>query len=286
MTSFSSFVPPVSVNPTRELAPGVWWLSSCRVVERGERITHFHLSTFLILGSEETLLFDTTFGHGDAFQALEHDLDQLLAGRTLDWVVPSHPEAGHVGGLRRLLRKYPEARVPGSLRDYHFYFPEFEDRFAPLEFGSHVPLGGGESFVVLPGLIRDLPTTQWGYSTAGKVLFVSDGLGFGHHPVDEVEVEDDDDPPSHLPGECTLMASELPAPPTLEQIAYTNRSGLFFLNYMRPEHLLTKVIDPFEQLLRDYPTNIIAPAHGAVIDDLEFVHLLFEGYRKAFHTEL
>ena len=241
----------------RRLTPSVTWLGDCLKRTEAGAPVHVHTSSFLVEGDAQTLLVDT--GHPTHWSSVERQLDELLAGRTLDWIFPTHPELPHAGNLNRLLAKYPGARVTGDVRDYPLYCPEYGDRLVPRLAGDELDLGG-RRIVFLDAPIRDLPSTLWAYETSGRILFVADAFGYTHGGV----IAPDADEPLHLPGECGLLSTELPLPPSVEQTAFLTRAALFWSRYVDVAPHFAEV----EALLERYPADLVAPAHGNVIADL------------------
>jgi hypothetical protein len=123
--------------------------------------------------------------------------------------------------------------------------------------GTRLDLGGPE-FVFVEAVMKDLPSSQWGYESSQQVLFVSDAFAYSHRPPTE-----EDDHPTHRQGECSLLASELGVPPGPEQIVWITRAALYWTRFVKMERLL----GAFSGLLDVYPARLVAPAHGAVIDD-------------------
>jgi flavorubredoxin len=195
----------------RELAPGIHWIGACISVAKGTDVFHSHFSAFVIVGESATLLIDT--GNPDHWKTVESQLDAVLAGRQLDFVVPTHPELPHGGNLARLFRKYPYLQLVGDIRDWPRILPASRDRMVPMGEGTEIALGGGYQFVFLPALIKDLPAGQSGYERKTNTMFVGDGLGYIHPPPD---VPNDVDALVHVDGECALLTSELPTPQALE----------------------------------------------------------------------
>jgi hypothetical protein len=256
----------------RAIAPNVFWLGGCLAVEMVGREVHGHSSAFLVRGASRSLLVDT--GSPQDWPQVSDALDQYLEGRPLDYVVPTHPELPHAGNLPRLLEKYPAAVAIGDVRDYHCYYPAYRDRLRSCEAGTEIDLGGGMVFTVLAAVIRDLPNTVWGYESSQQVLFVADGMSHTHHP------ELDDDEALHLPGECGLLTSEIGQPPTLDQAAFFAGRALYWSRFVDNSAAL---FEQFRLLLEEFPTRIIAPGHGNVIDDLESVLPIIErSHRDAF----
>ncbi|WP_246087023.1 MBL fold metallo-hydrolase [Nocardioides humi] len=233
--------------------------------------THLHVAPFLIVGSEGVLLYDT--GTPIQWSQVEGRLDAMLGDRPVDFIVPSHPEIAHCGNVVRLLEKYPAAKLAGDVRDYPLYFPSYADRLVEFAIGDEIDLGS-HRFVFLDAIVKDLPSTVWGYERSTGVLFVADGFAYSHQPPLE-----GDDRPTHLEGECNLFASELGTPPADDQILWITKAALYWTHFVKFDLLL----DRFQTLLETYPPKLVAPAHGAVIDDIDNVlWMIWNSLGKAY----
>lgn len=241
----------------RMIAPGIHWLVGCAPATVDGQVIHGHMSSFLVLGAEKALMYDT--GGPQDWAIVQQSLREILGGRPLDFIVPSHSELPHAGNLARLVRHYPSVRVLGDVRDYHLFYPLIADRLASWPKHRPVDLGGGYTFTLVEAPIRDLDSTQWGYESSQRVLFVSDGFSYMHdgpaYGLDE---------PAHAPGECSLLSTELRGPLRLERAVFLAFAALYWARFLDASGLF----DQFEELVRRYPTRLVAPAHGNVIDDL------------------
>jgi hypothetical protein len=256
----------------REIAPDIFWLGGCLGVELNGKIVHGYSSVYLVRGAEQSLLVDP--GHPMDWKAISDSLDNLLGGRPLDYVFPTHPEMPHAGNLGRLLAKYPAATAVGDMRDYHLYYPTFADRFRDRREGTVLDLGGGIRFELVEGIIKDLPATLWGYEQSRQVLFVSDGFAYLHHP----ELGEGDHGPYHLPGECYRKVSELDELPTVENAQWFTGFSLYWSRFTDNS---TEVFDRVRALLKTHPAALIAPAHGSVIDDVASILPVVEAAHRA-----
>jgi hypothetical protein len=254
--------------PAREIVDGIHWLGGCgsRVADSGE-VMHNAASSFLIVGTEQALLFDT--GPHGLWDALADTLDSVLGERTLDWVVPSHPEVPHCGCLARLVAKYPDVRVAGDVRDYHLYYPEIEDRLRSVGLHEPIDLGGGFTFTLVDAVMRDLPNTVWGHEGKNGVLFVADAFQYMHHAGEDGAL--------HRPGECRVLSSELPTLPTIQQAQLITRAALAWTRLTDAN----RYVDEILALIARYPTRLVAPTHGNVIDDLDpILPIMRMAYRR------
>lgn len=264
-----------ALQTARQIGDSVWWIPSCLSATLSGNEMHVHNSPYLIVGPTKTLLFDT--GHPLRFESMRQSLAELLAGRELDYIVPSHSEPPHCGNLPKLLDHFPEAVVPGNVQDYHLMFPDYADRLHPLSSGAAVPLGGNVEFTLMPALLRDLPGTQWGYLGSSRVLFTADAFAWAHRQSVE-----GDDRPVHLPGECRLMASELPRRPDFDHISWIVEAAFHWARFVPTSSYRSS----FDDLLRVFPSDVVAPAHGGVIDDMDMLDLIWSSLDRSFDPDL
>jgi hypothetical protein len=258
----------------REIGHGIFWIGDCLRRESATAPFHLHSSAFLIIGDSQTLLIDT--GHPGHWATIESMLNQILGDRALDWIMPTHPEPAHAGNLSRLLHKYPTARVPGDIRDYHVFWPDISSRLVPMHSGDTLDLGGGVRVDVLPALIRDLPNTQWAFEHSQRVLFVSDGFAYSHQSIAE---ESDESGPIHRPGSCALLTSEIPDPPTVEEALLATRSALSWSRFVKIDEMFIQ----FVHLLDHLDVALVAPAHGNVISERDpILQVMRLAYDKAY----
>jgi flavorubredoxin len=253
------------------MAPGLHWLGSCLEVlpriqaaylkDAGTSILHAHQSFYLITGSERTVIVDT--GQPQHWPLIERQLERVLAGRTLDYVFPTHPEFVHYGLLPYWLRKYPNARALGDIRNFHLYHPDLIDRCETRRPGEVIDLGD-RSLLVVEAIIHDIPNSLWAYDTGSRTLFSSDAFAYSH---------------AHNAGECALTSRELPA--NLDDVAMTISSALHWARYVDDTRPLFARIDDFR---RDHPVDAIAPAHGSfVLDPGLMMDVLSRGFGEARH---
>ena len=250
---------PVPVFP-REFSPGAFWFTGClRITVNGKEL-HNHNSCFLLIGSKATVLIDTAPPF--AWNDLRPQLLEVLNGRRLDYVFPTHPEAPHMGNLGRLLREFPDAWIIGDTRNYELYVPEAADRLRPMAAGEEIDLGD-RTLVIVPGVVHDLPNTLWAYVPETRMLFVSDGYPYTH---------------DHNEGECAMTSSELAQLPRVEDTKVVIEGALGWTRYVDAELTIGKL----REVLARYPADIIAPTHGGVIMNARELTDVFEtGLREA-----
>lgn len=246
----------------REVAPGIHWLGQCQEGVANGAAFHQHFSAYVVVGPTATLMVDT--GMPSAWDTIQRQLDAVLAGRDLNWLLPTHPELPHAGNLPRLAARYPNARIVGAVRDYHLAFPELADRLLILEEGESIDLGGGYRVIRVESVLRDLSNTAWTYEAKQLVLFTADGF-IGAHQVPGIPDADDS---IHLPGQCALTVTELAQAGgsiDFEKAALVLKLSLYWSRYRDSVPVFARL----RTLLEQYPVRMIAPAHGNIIDDVD-----------------
>ena len=241
----------------RQIAPNIYWFGNCIPVEVDGEVLHSHLGVYLLKGQSKTLLVDT--GIPRYRKSFQEQLDVALAGRSLDFIFPTHPEVPHASNLPNLLERYPAAKVVGDTRDYHLYYPHYVDHLLPKAEGDTIDLGG-LTFHFVKAVLRDLPSSLWGYEATHRVMFVADGFAFLHNGSDNPNSDD----PLHRPGDCTLTSAELIQGLDIEKGEFIVRAALYWSRYVDPDILFTQIAE----LFKTYPTDIIGPAHGHAIVDV------------------
>ncbi|WP_163167995.1 MBL fold metallo-hydrolase [Arthrobacter sp. Alg241-R88] len=233
----------------REMAPRVYWLGDCMLWPGKERLEHSYTATYLVAGTEASLLVDT--GHPKDWPVVRQQLDTLFNERgvpPLKWVFPTHCEVTHSGNLTRLLNHYPDAQAIGDMRDQQLMHPDHTDRMVHVQEGHTVDLGG-RRFTMVEAVLEDLRNSLWGYDEQEQVLFTADGMGFGHYHGEE---------------HCAKFCEEI------EHLPIAELSGQFLeyaLYWSRLKSVEPKIARLRRFITEEYPTRLIAGAHGSPISD-------------------
>lgn len=265
MTHALSSRPPVKQHELpRQISPDVLWTGGCIELELSGELVHSHFGIYCVRGTQKTLMIDT--GHPMHADRIEAALDGFLGGRPLDYLFITHAEMPHCGLLPKWMKKYPDLRVVGDVRDYGLYYPEFADRLVELAPGQSVDLGN-RRIVLVPGVWADLTDTLWAFDTGDRILFVADGFSITHH---------------HKPGRCGLTTAEQPKPDVI-MLRLLNELALQWVRYTAAE----RTYGALDTLLAGLNPAYIAPAHGAVIDDVEaMLPLVKSAMSRAWQADL
>lgn len=243
-----------SKSMSREIKPGFHWLyeggpdRSAMVESDGEspgwassdEDVYIPQCAYLLCGDEHTLLFDTL-----SPASTEHLLEQLetiLAGGTLDYLVVSHPDVPHAGNTSAVLREYPDVTLvaPRYGDDHELYRL---DEALKVGAGDEIDLGG---YVVEfhEATFLDAPVSLWMTEQSTETLFPVDWFGFPHTESERLQFVD-----------------ELDHPLTLDRLVQFHGRVLFWHQYVD----VPKVQREIDHLIEKFAPKMIAPAHGLVI---------------------
>jgi flavorubredoxin len=256
-----------------EIAPNIFWLGTCSKKQTPAGELHTGVWAYIIVGPDATFLFET--GHPQGWEIVDAQIRQCLDGRSLTYVMPTHPEIPHAGNLSGVLDGYPEAVALVDHRDYHLHFPEHSDRLRVCNVGDEFDLGGGYVFRVVNAVLRDMPNTFWGYEVSNRVLFVGDGFSYLHSPDAEPE-----ELGTHLPGQCGRASGVGEPFPSLDDFVYFASNAFYWSRYRSNADVM---FDELNRVLAECPADILAPTHGNVAHDVKrVVPLARAAYRKAY----
>ena len=150
-------------------------------------------NSYIIL-DEKTAVMDTV--DGDFSEEWLQNMEQVLAGRTPDYLVIQHMEPDHSASIPAFLQRYPETAIVSTAMGFKYmeqFFPETEiaaekrviaANGGTLELGSHTL-----HFVYAP--MVHWPEVMMTYEASEKILFAADGFGkFGALDVEEDWVDE------------------------------------------------------------------------------------------------
>lgn len=134
-------------------------------------------NSYLVL-DEKTLLLDTVDrAVGEQFF---ENLEYLLNGRSLDYVVINHMEPDHCATLGDLLRRYPQVQVVGNAKTLamigQFFSPLPEDSTLSVKEGDTL-CTGAHTYTFLMAPMVHWPETMVTYDAKDQALFSADAFG-------------------------------------------------------------------------------------------------------------
>ena len=117
------------------------------------------------------------------------NLEEVLNGRTVDYLVVSHMEPDHAANVQRLIEKYPNMQVVGNAKTFNmipqFFNVDLEGRKVVVKEGDTLNIGNHTLQFFMAPMVH-WPEVMVTYEQSEEILFSADGFGkFGALDVDE-----------------------------------------------------------------------------------------------------
>lgn len=143
-------------------------------------------NSYVILDEKVTLM--DTVDQRATKEWLEN-LDAVLEGRTIDYLVVSHMEPDHAANAKTLIDKFPNMKIVGNAKTFammsQFFDVDLTGRSVVVKEGDTLNLGAHTlQFIMAP--MMHWPEVMVTYEQSEKILFSADGFGkFGALDVEE-----------------------------------------------------------------------------------------------------
>lgn len=143
-------------------------------------------NSYVILDEKVTIMDTVDARKTDEWLA---NLDEVLAGREVDYLVVSHMEPDHASNIQRLVEKYPNAQIVGNAKTFamipQFFDMDITERSVVVKEGDTLSLGKHTLQFFMAPMVH-WPEVMVTYEQTEKVLFSADGFGkFGALDADE-----------------------------------------------------------------------------------------------------
>lgn len=134
-------------------------------------------NSYVIL-DEKTVLLDTV-DHSVCSQFLEN-LEHVLDGRTLDYIIVNHMEPDHCASLAEVVIRYPEVKFVGNAKTFtmmkQFFDFDVDNRAVVIKEGDSISTGKHTlAFAMIP--MVHWPEAMVTYDAYDKVLYSADAFG-------------------------------------------------------------------------------------------------------------
>lgn len=150
-------------------------------------------NSYIIL-DEKIAVMDTVDGVFE--EEWLQNVEQVLAGRTPDYLVIQHMEPDHSASIPAFLQRYPETVVVSTAMGFKYmeqFFPEIEiasEKRSVAANGGTLELGSHTLHFVYAPMVH-WPEVMMTYEASEKILFAADGFGkFGALDVEEDWVDE------------------------------------------------------------------------------------------------
>ena len=140
-----------------------------------------------VLLDKETVLFDTV--DWSAYRQFEENLEHVLDGRPLDWIVINHLEPDHAASIEQILKKYPNVKIISTEKGYLLmrqfgFHPDEHECIEVTEGDTHT--FGDHTIAVLTAPMVHWPEVMVTLDVTNGALFSADAFGkFGALDVEE-----------------------------------------------------------------------------------------------------
>lgn len=143
-------------------------------------------NSYVILDEKVTLM--DTVDQRATKEWLEN-LDAVLEGRTIDYLVVSHMEPDHAANAKTLIDKFPNMKIVGNAKTFammsQFFDVNLTGRSVVVKEGDTLNLGAHTLQFIMAPMVH-WPEVMVTYEQSEKILFSADGFGkFGALDVEE-----------------------------------------------------------------------------------------------------
>ncbi len=134
-------------------------------------------NSYLLL-DEKTVLMDSV--DKAISSLLMENLEHLLQGRTLDYIVVNHMEPDHCAAIGELVLHYPQLKIVGNSKTLtmlkQFFAFDVESRFVTVAEGDTLSVGS-HSFTFVMAPMVHWPEAMVSFETTEGILFSADAFG-------------------------------------------------------------------------------------------------------------
>lgn len=167
---------------TRKITEDIVWVgSSDRRLERFENLFPIPRGityNAYFIDDTKTVLVDTV---DEAVERqLYENVDYLLGGRKLDYLVVNHVEPDHCAGIVGFLNRFPDMKVVGTAKAIQivgqFYEKDMTERAVVVKEGEELSLGKHTLRFLMAPMVH-WPEVMMTYDVTDKTLFSADAFG-------------------------------------------------------------------------------------------------------------
>ena len=168
------------MNQAREIKEGIYWIGV------NDRRTHIFENYWPIpkgVAYNSYLIADEKVAVIDTIERSKMDdyvdnIQSVLGGRKVDYLIVNHMEPDHTGAIRTLLAHYPEAKIVGNAKTFPMLknFYHVSDNLVEVKEGVLIDLGKHKlNFYMAPML--HWPETMVTFESTEGILFSGDIFG-------------------------------------------------------------------------------------------------------------
>lgn len=171
------------MQATRKLNDDIIWVGAddrrLHLFENLYPLPHGVSYNAYLIKDEKTALLDTV--DESAISQLIENVEHVLNGKKLDYIIVNHMEPDHCKGIKRVLELYPDCKMVGNVTTFKFFDQLFdttlsEERKVIVKEGDILDLGTHKLRFVFAPMVH-WPEVMLTYDEKDKVLFSADAFG-------------------------------------------------------------------------------------------------------------
>lgn len=167
---------------TRKVTESIYWIgASDRRLALFENIFPIKRGVSYnsyFIDDEKTAVVDTV--DAAVSKQFYENIEYLLNGRALDYLIVNHMEPDHSANIEELFRRFPEVKIVCSLKAMHmisaFFREDITEKCIAVKEGDTLSLGTHELYFVMAPMVH-WPECMVSYESSEKVLFSADAFG-------------------------------------------------------------------------------------------------------------
>lgn len=241
----------------KEVYKDIYWVgANDRRLKRFENmfpLTNGVTYNSYLIKDEKNVVMDSV--DGSVTRQYLENIEEVLGGEDLDYLVVQHMEPDHCGSIDFLLERYPECMMVGNAKTFkffeQFYNDKYTDRYMEVKDGDELEIGNRTLKFVFTPMVH-WPEVMMTYVTEEGLLFSADAFG----AFDALE--------GHLDASKYIHSDR-----------WMNENRRYYINIVGKHGRM--VMNAFKKI-DGLPINGIFPLHGPIYKDEESISIIFDKY--------
>lgn len=241
----------------KEVYNNIYWVgANDRRIKRFENmfpLTNGVTYNSYIIKDEINVLMDSV--DGSVTRQYLENIETVLNGEKLDYLVVQHMEPDHCGSIDFVLQQYPECKMVGNAKTFkffeQFYNDKYQDRYVEVKDGDELNLGKRNLKFVFAPMVH-WPEVMLTYETSEALLFSADAFGA-----------------------FNALEGHMDASKYVHSDRWMDEARRYYINIVGKHGKM--VMNLFKKV-EGLPINVILPLHGPIYKDPESISLIMEKY--------
>lgn len=242
----------------REVCKNVYWVgANDRRLKRFENMFPLRngvtYNSYLIK-DEVNVLMDNI--DSSATRQYLENVESVLNGEKLDYLIVQHIEPDHCGSIDFLLKEHPECKFVGNAKTFklfeQFYSDKYRNRYYEVKDMDELNIGERTLKFVFAPMVH-WPEVMVTYDTKDKLLFSADAFGA-----------------------FNVIEGNFEASKYIHRESWMDEARRYYINIVGKHGRM--VMNLFKKI-EGLPINVILPLHGPIYDDPESISIILDKYK-------